>query len=380
MSTVFLSACSTPPKPKELVELERILTAPDARDVKEAPGAATFYRESRQYRRVSLEAYEDGEIERAQEYAVLGKLKYRTAAAIKEQTGAKKRLDEANAKVAEVNPKIQALSQERDKLQTEVGKIERQVAQARNKQAQQDRRSEAMNNAALNRNSDTSAAERTAVRNKIKDAKKAKQEALDVQANEFAKGPFNRANNQLKSTLTLYDKDSGTSDAIMESAAQTVTLFRKAANEARPKYQEHQDKMEVPARRQALRDDAQNNFGAPFTIAEPTGTRVILAMLFDKGTATVRPSSQALIEAAAELAKKYDEATIIIEGYTQKGSATENLATSALRAKAVRNFLESNGIKGSRVSTSGLGQSQLRYSDDKSKNDRVEIIFRIPNQ
>jgi outer membrane protein OmpA-like peptidoglycan-associated protein len=380
MSTVFLSACSTPPKPKELVELERILQAPDANSVKEAPGADKFFRESRQYRRVSLEAYEEGELERAQEYAVLGKLKYRTAAAIKEQTEAKQRLDAANAKVAEVNPKIQALSQERSKLQSEVGDIERQVAQARNMKAQEDRRKEALQNASLDRGNDTSAAESTAVRNKIEAAKKAKQEALAVKADEYAKGSFNRANNQLKSTLSLHESQSGTADSIIESANQTAELFRKAATEARPKYQEQQATMKVPARRQALREDAQNNFGGPFTIAEPTGVRVVLAMLFDEGSANVRPSSQALVKAAAELAKKYGEANIIIEGYTQKGNATENLATSALRAKAVRNFFESHGIKDSRMSTNGLGQTQIRYSDDESKNDRVEIIFRIPNQ
>jgi outer membrane protein OmpA-like peptidoglycan-associated protein len=379
LSSAFLSACSTPPKPKELVELESVLQAPDARTVKEAPGASKFYRESRQYRRVSLEAYEEGELERSQEYAVLGKLKYRTAAAIKEQTEAKQRLDAANAKVGEVNPKIQALSQERTKLQGEVGDIERQVAQARNQKAQKDRRAEALKNASLDRNNDTSGAEDVAVRNRIEAAKKAKQEALDVQADEFAKGPFNRANNQLKSLLSMYENKSGSADSMVESANQTVGLFQKAAVEARPKYQEQQQKMKKPARRQALREDAQNNFGAPFTIAEPTGVRVVLAMTFEKGSSTVRPASQGLVKAAAELAQKYDEADIVIEGYTRKGNATENLATSSLRARAVRNFFESNGIKGGRMSTNGLGQTQLRYSDDASKNDRVEIIFRIPN-
>ncbi|QDG54584.1 hypothetical protein FIV42_28715 [Persicimonas caeni] len=379
LTTMFASGCSTPPKPKELVELEAILKDPDARTVKEAPGAAKFYRESRQYRRVSLEAYEEGELERAKEYAILGKLRYRTAAAIKKQLEAKERLDAANAKVGEVNPKIQALSQERNKLQKEVGEVERQVARARNEKAQEERRQQALQNAALQRNSDTSGAKEMAVKNKLDAAKKARDEALAVQANEFAKGTFNRANNQLKSAISMQQSQAGSADTIMDAADQAAQFFRKAADEARPKYEEHLSNMKAPARREALRKEAQNNFGGPFTVAEPTGVRVVLAMLFDEGSASVKPSSQALVKAAADIAKKYKEANIVIEGYTRKGDATENLATSSLRAKAVKIYFEGQGVKAGRISTNGYGQDNRRYQDDPSKNDRVEIIFRIPN-
>lgn len=379
LTTLFASACSTPPKPKELVELEAIHNAPDANKVKEAPGAAKYYRESRQYRRVALEAYEEGELARASEYAILGKLRYRTAAAINEQLEAKQRLDAANAKVAEVNPKIQALSQERNKLQKEVGEVERQVARARNQRAQEERRKAALQNAALQRNSDTSGAKETAVNNKIDDAKKARDEALAVQANEFAKGTFNRANNQLKSAISMQQSQAGSPDTIMSAADQAAEFFRKAANEARPKYEEHLANMKAPARREALRKEAQNNFGAPFTVVEPTGVRVVLAMLFDEDSASVKPSSQALVKAASDLAKKYKETNIVIEGYTRKGDATENLATSSLRAKTVKSYFEGQGIKDSRITTNGYGQDNRRYEDDPSKNDRVEIIFRIPN-
>ena len=379
LSATFLNGCSTPPKPKELVELERILKDPNARNVKKAPGAAKFYRESRQYRRVSLQAYEEGELARAKEYAILGKLRYRTAAALNEQLEAKKRFDAANAKVGEVNPKIQALNQERNKLVAEVGEVERQLARARNRKAQEDRREQAMKNASLDRNNDTDQAKQLAVNNSLKAAKKARDAALEVDANEYAKATFNRANNQLKSAISMNQDGAGDPDTIITSADSAADLFKKAAREARPKYAEHQESMKAPARRAALREEAQNNFGGPFTVSEPTGVRVVLAMLFDKDSATIRPSSQALVKTAAELAKKYKEADIVIEGYTRKGDPTDNLATSALRAKAVRTFFEGQGIDDDRMSTNGLGQDRVRYQDDASKNDRVEIIFRIPN-
>ena len=378
-STTFLSACSTPPKPKELVELERILQDPNARDVKKAPGAAKYYRQSRQYRRVSLQSYEEGNVGRAREYAILGKLRYRTAAAIKQQLEAKKRLDKANAKVAEVNPQIEALSKERNKLVDEVGEVQRKVAQARNVKAQKERRQQAMQEASLHRTDNSDQAKKVAVKNKIEAAKQAREDAITVQANEYAKGTFNRANNQLKSAIALYEGDMGSPDSIIESAGQAADLFRQAANEARPKFDAHNDKMKPAARRAALRAEARDTFGGPFTLPETHGVRIVLAMLFDKGSTTVRPASQALVKSAAELAKKYKEANLTIVGYTRKGHATENLAISNLRAKAVRDYLLTEGIKRGRMTTSGMGQDNLRYPGEPDKNDRVEIIFRIPD-
>ncbi|MFP4598171.1 MAG: OmpA family protein, partial [Persicimonas sp.] len=372
-----LTGCSTPPKPKELVELERILQDPEARQVKEAPGASKFYREARQYRRVALEAYNDGELERAQEYSILGKLRYRTAAAVQEQHKAKKRLDEANAKVGEVNPEIQSLNQERNKLNGEVGDLERKVARARNEKAQRERRKKALEKASLQRNDDTSDAEARALRNKLDEARDAKEAALDVRADEFAKGAYNRGNNQLKSTLSMLESGSASADAASESADQATKQFRKAAQEARPKFQEQQKKMQPAARRAALQKEAENNFGGRYTFQDGRGVRVVLAMLFEKGEATIRPQSVTLVKTAAKLAKKYDEAEIVIEGYTRKGNPTANLATSQLRAKKVRDEMKSEGVKDSRMSTTGEGQDRIRFADDAAQNDRVEIIFRI---
>src|SRR5690554_2052996 len=127
----ILSGCSTPPKPKELSELERILQAPDALEVRDAPGAGPYYRDARQYRRIARKAYEDNEMERAQEFAVLGTLRYRTAVAVKKQLEDKARLDMANAQVATVNPESQNMSAERNKLAAVASVLARQVGPAR---------------------------------------------------------------------------------------------------------------------------------------------------------------------------------------------------------------------------------------------------------
>ncbi len=235
--------------------------------------------------------------------------------------------------------RFETLSKERNKLVDEVGEVQRKVAQARNAKAQKERRQQAMQEASLHRTDNSDQAKKVAVKNKIEAAKQAREDAITVKANEYAKGTFNRANNQLKSAIALYEGDMGSPDSIMESAGQAADLFRQAANEARPKYDAHDDKMKPAARRAALRAEARDTFGGPFTMPETNGVRIVLAMLFEKGSPTVRPSSQALVKSAAELAKKYKEANLTIVGYTRKGNATENLGISNLRAKAVRDYL-----------------------------------------
>ena len=371
--------CSTPPKPKELNELEDIMQDLESRKVKEAPGAAKYYRESRQYRRLALQAYESKEVDQARSYAILGKLRYRTAAAVAEQHKAKQRLDEMNAKVGQVNPELESLQQERDKLNEGLVELRNKVAQARRRKAEAERRKAAQDRKDIQRNASTDAAEREAAQNEINQAEEARSDALKVKANEFAKGTFNRAENSLKSARQMLN-DAQSTESVASTAQKAKELFDLAEQKARPKFEEQQQKMEPSARRAALQQDAQNKFGGPFTISERNGTRVVLAMMFEKGSGAVKSSSRPLFNAALELAKKYDEANIRSEGYTRRGDATRNLATSQLRARNVRDMMTSEGISKGRITTTGLGQEQIRYPDDPSKNDRVEIIFTIPSK
>ena len=155
-------------------------------------------------------------------------------------------------------------------------------------------------------------------------------------------------------------------------------LFGQAHDDAKPKYEDFQRKMQPEARISAIRTHAQNNFGGPYTFNEQNGVRIVMARLFEPTTANFRFNTDSLLSAVANLANEYHEFSISIEGYTsKKGGATENLATSQLRAQKVREFLVGKGIKSDRVNTQGFGQDRIRYSDDVENNDRVEIIFRL---
>ncbi|MFW5968967.1 MAG: OmpA family protein, partial [Persicimonas sp.] len=233
--------------------------------------------------------------------------------------------------------------------------------------------------ASMDRNDDTSEAEERAVRNKIDAVHEAKERAVEVRAEEFAKGAFNRAENRLKSTMSMFEDGSNDPDDIMESADRAKDAFRDAADEARPKFQEEEKKMQPVERRSSLREEASSTFGNPYVKDEPKGARIILARLFEAGSSAVRMSAERQVEEVAKLAEEYEEADIQIEGYTRKGDATENLATSQVRAKEVADMLESHGVDKNRIGTSGKGQERVRYQDDPDKNDRVEVIFRIPD-
>lgn len=371
----LVAACGSGPKSQALSDLERQLQDPSASEVKEAPGARKPYREARQYRRLALEAWDEGKGELSEEYATLGMLRYRTAVAISEQSEAKERLEEANAKVAESNPEIKALNQEQIKLADEVAELERQVAMARRKKEEAERRKKALaGQEAAQQTQQQDQAKLTAIKNKLVEVESAQKKAEQVNAATHAPEKYNPAVNAVKSIRTLLNSNQA-NDEMLADANRALQLFQEAEKAARPKYEEAQEKQNPALRRQKIQADAESVFGGPYTFAEPAGVRVVLAGAFPTDSSTVSGSHQRLLDELTTLAKKYDEFSIYVEGYTRKGDATENLSLSQLRARTVKEHLTKNGIKGSRIDTKGQGQDRVRYPRDAAKNDRVEVVF-----
>lgn len=369
-----LTACGPGPKSQALDDLERQLQDPTAREVKEAPGATRHYEEARQYRRLALESWEEGKEEISEEYAVLGLLRYRTAAAIAEQHEAMARLESANAAVATANPEIKALNDEQLKLAEEVRQLEMQVAQARRRKEEADRRQQAFAQQQSGQTGTTDPAMQQALRNKLNEVESARRAADAVDAATHAPQKYNPAANALKSVQTLLASGKA-SQPMIDEANTALTLFREAEEAARPKFEVAQEKLNPALRRQKLSTAAQAQFGASNVISEAAGVRVVLAGAFDPGSSTVKASASGRLDALVQLAKSYDEFTLFVEGYTSKGDATENLGLSQLRARSVRDHLAANGVKTSRIETKGQGQDRPRFGPTSSENDRVEVVF-----
>lgn len=103
-------------------------------------------------------------------------------------------------------------------------------------------------------------------------------------------------------------------------------------------------------------------------------------ILFDEGKATLRPDAEAnLKQIVGSVDKRYAGGPVRVYGFTDaQGSAGYNKELAQQRADAVKAWLQSNGIDGSRVSVAAIGEAQPVASnateEGRQQNRRVEIV------
>jgi outer membrane protein OmpA-like peptidoglycan-associated protein len=102
-------------------------------------------------------------------------------------------------------------------------------------------------------------------------------------------------------------------------------------------------------------------------------------VLFDTGSAKLRPGGLRLLARLAEFLREYPERAIAIEGFTDSGGSAEvNQDLSERRASAVRQALVDGGVDGSRVFVRGFGDAYPVASNDtregRQRNRRVEVV------
>jgi outer membrane protein OmpA-like peptidoglycan-associated protein len=363
--------CGPTPHSKALKELEGHLKDPMAREVKGAPGAQKAYRDARQFRRYALEALDDGKEALSREYAILGNLRYRTAAAIYDMYGAKIRLDAANGKIENDNPRLVALSKKRDDLKAENAMLRRRVADLRDEQ-----RARQQMDGSEDLSADRDAAQMARLDKALEQVRIVQEEADLVDSKRLAPNRYNRAVNLLRSLNSMKSSNRGAIAPLLESAETVRTLFRESRDLAAPLYAEERERLDPVARRASLLQKATTLFGTEFVVAEPVGVRVILAELFPVGDGPVQEHQRDRLDLAVKLATNYDDFFISVEAFTSKdGDATDNLSRSQIRAKEVRDALLANGVKSSRIETQGVGEDRIRYPARASWNDRVEILL-----
>lgn len=104
-------------------------------------------------------------------------------------------------------------------------------------------------------------------------------------------------------------------------------------------------------------------------------------VLFDYNSAGLRSASRSSLREMANVFEQYPNTTIAVEGFTDStGSAAYNERLSERRASSVANYLESLGVRGSRLDTIGYGESRPRATNSTASgrqlNRRVEIHIR----
>ncbi|MBC3786402.1 OmpA family protein [Spirosoma utsteinense] len=101
-------------------------------------------------------------------------------------------------------------------------------------------------------------------------------------------------------------------------------------------------------------------------------------ILFDVNSYQLKSETKRQLTEFAQTLNKYEDTDIRIEGHADAtGTDSHNQQLSNQRAKAVGSFLESQGVKQSRVDEKGYGESQPVADNNsetgRSKNRRVDI-------
>jgi OmpA-OmpF porin, OOP family len=118
---------------------------------------------------------------------------------------------------------------------------------------------------------------------------------------------------------------------------------------------------------------------AATAVAVPPRPSLSLLIQFDFDSVRVRPESR---QALANLAQALQSPALsgsrfAVEGHTDaKGNADYNLKLSQRRAEAVRDYLGSQGVATARLSSAGLGDTELANPDAPfaAENRRVRIV------
>ena len=104
-------------------------------------------------------------------------------------------------------------------------------------------------------------------------------------------------------------------------------------------------------------------------------------LLFDSGSSSLHPGAYDRLRSLARTLNNYPKSQVIIKGHTDsEGSESFNQQLSEQRADRVRNFIISEGVAPSRITSLGFGESlpvaTNATRDGRSQNRRVEIEIR----
>ncbi len=127
-----------------------------------------------------------------------------------------------------------------------------------------------------------------------------------------------------------------------------------------------------------------NNHGCP-EISVQVKKRLAFAataIQFDLGKATIKKTSNKLLDEVVKILNDYPDYVMSIEGHTDNvGKADKNLQLSKERAEAVKNYFISKGIAADRLMADGFGDTKPVASNKtaagRAKNRRVAMDLKL---
>jgi outer membrane protein OmpA-like peptidoglycan-associated protein len=183
----------------------------------------------------------------------------------------------------------------------------------------------------------------------------------------------------------LEAKSAATEGQLSQTEAQKAAIAAQLAAAEAQKVELAKANQEIKAQRDALAARLQGALGAVAeTKSTARGTVTSLSgVLFDTGKSTIKPDAKITLAKLAGVMLVFAKTTIQVEGYTDNvGSDASNLTLSTARAKAVADFLTSQGIAPNRLTSVGKGPADPVAPNDtpdgRAQNRRVEIISSEP--
>jgi OOP family OmpA-OmpF porin len=118
---------------------------------------------------------------------------------------------------------------------------------------------------------------------------------------------------------------------------------------------------------------------APPPAPAPKITWILSGVNFDLDKAVVRPDAKEVLQKDIKILKENPEIKVEIQGHTcDLGDARYNQGLSERRAQAVKEYLISQGIAASRLTSKGYGEERPRFPNDgepnRARNRRVEMV------
>lgn len=347
----MLTGCGPQEKPAELIQLEDLRKSDESAGINST--APEAYKACTDLTNKAIDAWQDGEQIQAKTYAALGQRQYATARAHATLKNAQARKAKAEEEMQNLNLQMETLVAKQDGLEKSIELMKANI----------------------------SSSDMANVEHRIQVAMTEREKAVGVEAPLTQKETFDAAEAKLKEAG---EKNAhGQREAASAAAEEARMIFAKAYELAKPDFDKKQLAAQAAERQKALFTEAQSIVGPGYVFTDMKSTVIVLASAFEINKTELLPVKLDALRRIAELAKKYPDASISVEGYAQtKTKRGKEFEVSQRRCDTTRDYLISQGIEYKRIMTTAKGKEAPRF-DEKQKanrplNDRVEIILSLP--
>lgn len=368
--------CGSDPKPAKLASVDKLMS--DARvraDISKA--APKILAEAEAMHLKATEAYDDGDMEDADELAELAEVIYLTGVERAKSAAASARIGQAEDRKEEASGEIEEQKARLAKLKPHVQRMEKLLKLGKNEEqlkAELDKQRREEEERLSNER------KQAEVQNKLALVAGKMDTAVALNASKYDKANVASAQRQLTQARKLGAKSPDKALALLSEAD---TAISSALEKARKAFAEENAKLDMlKEQKEILAKANQIGMGAE-AVQTPNSIVITLRQLFKAGKTVVLDSRKELVRQVSELAKAYPKYPVLVNGYTDsRGPAHRNLSLSTARAQSVQSFMVESGVTPARLKAAGYGEgkpiSDNSSRDGRAKNRRVEVVFLFP--